>query len=71
MTANFSPLQWVQTNEGPDRRWHIAAYGSKSALCDQAVPAWPREDLCDHRKACSKCIEKLIFAKRADSAKEG
>jgi hypothetical protein len=65
-------LQWATGAESADRRIHIAVYGSTSALCGRAVPPWPRSDFCDdHRKACSPCIEKLIFRKRDENTKEG
>lgn len=64
--------QWAMANIGADRRFHVAVYGSKSALCGAEVPPWPRADTCDDpRKACSECLESLIFTTRAKGAKVG
>jgi len=72
MGTNLDALQWAMANEGADRRYHVAVYGSKHALCGAAVPPWPRADTCDDpRKTCSECIESWIFAKRAKGAKVG
>lgn len=62
--------QWAH---GFDQRWHVAARGSARALCSGEVDQWNRYDGLDlkqSRKVCSKCIDFVILANRAEGGND-